>query len=120
MSRHFPRSKASVCIAVDLEYKCLNNDCCPFPSFALASTAEHVVTWYGVSLRTVCVDCPGCVLWALPACYPPPAHWPLKTAVRETALMLCDHCSEREETLVCTQHSSSYKSQLCEGCYRES
>lgn len=123
MSRHFPRTRDSVCVAVDLEDKCLNNGCCPSSFFVLASAAEHVVTRYrisGVSFWSVCVGCPSCVLWALPASYPPPAHWTLKMGFGEMALMLCDHCSERAETLVCSQHFSSCKSQLCESCYRES
>ena len=62
---HLQESRAPSCVTVTWEDKC---HCTPnisplLPSFLLppALYAEHDVIWYGVSLWSVGVSCPGCV-----------------------------------------------------------
>ena len=91
---------------------------CVSPSSSFSLTAERDVIWYGISLWSVWVSCPGSVP-SQDLAHPQPTGEGGNFG--ETALMLWEHCSAGAKTLVCYQHRSSYqyRAQHYEGCYGE-
>ena len=87
-------------------------------SFLLAFIAEHDVIWYGISLWSLWVSCPGYVP-SQDLAHPQPTGEGGNAG--ERALTLCEHCSAIAKTLVCYRHLSSYqyRAQHYEGCYGE-
>jgi len=71
----------------------------PCSFFPLTFVAEHNVMWYGTSLRSAEIGCPGFVPSQLLA-FPQPARW-WGSVETEMALALRKHSSATAETSLC-------------------
>jgi len=65
---------------------------------ALSYPYDHDAVWYGIPVWSVGVSCPSYVP-SLPLAHPQPTSLGVGKGVRETALMLHEHCSAVAKTL---------------------
>lgn len=91
------------------------------PPFLLISLTFYIwadIIWYGISLWSICVSCPGYVL-SQNLAHPQPTGPRRWGDVGGTALMLCQRCSAIAKTLVCSQNlsGSQCRAWCWEGCY---